>query len=33
MDTRLDPFENTVAWKLGKYINSAGRAITESTLA
>jgi AhpD family alkylhydroperoxidase len=32
MDARLNLFENTVAMKFGKYINSAGRVIAESTL-
>jgi AhpD family alkylhydroperoxidase len=32
MDARLNLFDNTVAMKVGKYINSAGRVITESTL-
>ena len=32
MDSRLNIFENAVALRCGKYINSAGRAVTESTL-
>jgi AhpD family alkylhydroperoxidase len=32
MDARLNFFENTVAMKFAKYINSAGRVLTESTL-
>ena len=32
MEARLNLFENSVVAKVGKYINSAGRAITESTL-
>ena len=32
MDTRLNLFDNTVAMKFSKYINSAGRVIHESTL-
>jgi AhpD family alkylhydroperoxidase len=32
MDTRLNLFENTAVMKFGKYVNSAGRVITESTL-
>ncbi len=32
MDARLNPYDNAVAMKFAKYINSAGRVITESTL-
>jgi AhpD family alkylhydroperoxidase len=32
MDARLNLFENPVAMKFGKYLNSAGRVLTESTL-
>jgi AhpD family alkylhydroperoxidase len=32
MEARLNPFDNAVAMKFAKYINSAGRVITESTL-
>jgi AhpD family alkylhydroperoxidase len=32
MDARLNLFENPVAVKFGKYLNSAGRVLTESTL-
>jgi AhpD family alkylhydroperoxidase len=32
MEARLNLFENTVASKFGKYINSAGRILSESTL-
>jgi AhpD family alkylhydroperoxidase len=32
MDTRLNLFENTIAMKFAKYLNSAGRVIDESTL-
>ncbi len=32
MDARLNPHDNAVAMKFAKYINSAGRVITESTL-
>ena len=32
MDARLNLFENPLAMKFGKYINSAGRVLTESTL-
>jgi AhpD family alkylhydroperoxidase len=32
MDARLNLFENEVAMKFGKYINSAGRVLTESSL-
>jgi len=32
MDARLNLFENAVAMKFAKYINSAGRVIVESTL-
>jgi AhpD family alkylhydroperoxidase len=32
MDARLNLFDNTVAMKFGKYLNSAGRVLTESTL-
>ena len=32
MDSRLNIFENAVALRCAKYINSAGRAVTESTL-
>jgi AhpD family alkylhydroperoxidase len=32
MDARLNLFENPVAMKFGKYINSAGHVITESSL-
>ena len=33
MDARLNLYENEVAMKFGKYLNSAGRAISESTLS
>jgi AhpD family alkylhydroperoxidase len=32
MDARLNLFDNPVAMKFGKYLNSAGRVLTESTL-
>ena len=32
MDARLNLIENTLAMKIAKHINSAGRVITESTL-
>jgi AhpD family alkylhydroperoxidase len=32
MEARLNLFENTVASKFGKYINSAGRVLSESTV-
>lgn len=32
MDSRLNLFESTVAMKFGKYVNSAGRVLTESSL-
>lgn len=32
MDSRLNLFENAVAMKVVKYVNSAGKAISESTL-
>jgi AhpD family alkylhydroperoxidase len=32
MDARLNAYDNAVAMKFAKYINSAGRVITESTL-
>src|ERR1700722_10339686 len=32
MDARLNLFDNPVAMSVGKYINSAGRVITESSL-
>jgi AhpD family alkylhydroperoxidase len=32
MDVRLNLFENTVAMKFAKYLNSAGRVLKESTL-
>jgi AhpD family alkylhydroperoxidase len=32
MDARLNLFDNTVAMKFGKYLSSAGRVLTESTL-
>jgi AhpD family alkylhydroperoxidase len=32
MDARLNLFDNTVAIKFGKYLKSAGRVLTESTL-
>jgi hypothetical protein len=32
MDARLNLYDNTVAMKFSKYINSAGRVITESAL-
>jgi AhpD family alkylhydroperoxidase len=32
MEARLNLFENPVIGKVGKYINSAGKVITESTL-
>ena len=32
MDARLNLFENAVAMKVGKHLNSAGRALGESTL-
>jgi AhpD family alkylhydroperoxidase len=32
MDARLNLFENPMAMKFGKYINSAGRVVSESTL-
>jgi AhpD family alkylhydroperoxidase len=32
MDTRLDLFENASAMQFAKYLNSAGRTLTESTL-
>jgi len=32
MDARLNAYENAVAMKFAKYINSAGRVVTESTL-
>jgi AhpD family alkylhydroperoxidase len=32
MDARLNLFDNPVALKFGKYLNSAGRVVSESTL-
>jgi len=32
MDARLNLFESPIAMKLGKYLNSAGRVVTESSL-
>jgi len=32
MDARMNLFENTFAMKFGKYVNAAGRVVTESTL-
>jgi AhpD family alkylhydroperoxidase len=32
MDARLNLFENPIAMKFGKYINSAGKVLSESTL-
>jgi len=32
MDARLDLFKSPVALKVGKYLNSAGRMVTESSL-
>src|SRR5918999_4642011 len=32
MEARLDAFSNTVITKFGKYINSAGKVVTESAL-
>ena len=32
MDARLNLYDNTVAMKFGKYLNSAGRVLSESTL-
>ncbi|HEX6393551.1 MAG TPA: carboxymuconolactone decarboxylase family protein [Acidimicrobiales bacterium] len=32
MDARMNLFENSLAMKFGKYLNSAGRVLTESTL-
>ncbi|HEX3333830.1 MAG TPA: carboxymuconolactone decarboxylase family protein [Acidimicrobiales bacterium] len=32
MEARLNYYENTTAQKFGKYLNSAGRVVTESTL-
>jgi AhpD family alkylhydroperoxidase len=32
MDARLNLFDNPLAMKFGKYLNSAGRVLTESTL-
>lgn len=32
MDARLNPFESTLGMNFAKYINSAGRVVTESTL-